>query len=115
MAGKYYGSIIFAEEQETSPGVWTEVLIQRQYYGDFLSNVRRWSTEDKVNDDLTINTRISIVEDAYIKDNFHKIRYAEYMGVWWKVTSVEPQYPRLILTLGGVANQDKPDPPVSSS
>ena len=32
------------------------------------------------------------------------MRYVEFMGAKWKISSVEVQYPRLILTVGGVYN-----------
>jgi hypothetical protein len=31
----------------------------------------------------------------------------EYMGTKWKVSNVEVKYPRLILSLGGVYNENK--------
>jgi hypothetical protein len=30
--------------------------------------------------------------------------YVEFMGTKWKITNVEVQYPRLILSVGGVYN-----------
>ena len=66
----------------------------------------------EVNDDLNINMTLSIVADPFAYQNFHQIKYAEYMGSKWKVSSIEVQYPRLILTLGGVYNGE--DGPGSS-
>lgn len=101
---KYFGTIGFAETIETTPGVWKEQIKTRQYYGDVIRNSRRLQTSDKVNDDITISNEISIVSDPYANENFHSIRYAEFMGVKWKVTTVEVNYPRLLLTLGGEYN-----------
>ena len=56
------------------------------------------------NDNLNINRQISIVADQFAYDNIGFIRYAEFMGSKWKVTSAEPQQPRIVLTLGGVYN-----------
>lgn len=33
------------------------------------------------------------------------MRYAEFGGVKWKVTDVKVQYPRLILTFGGIYHE----------
>lgn len=37
------------------------------------------------------------------------MRYIEFMGAKWKITNIEVQYPRLILTVGGVYNESTTD------
>lgn len=101
---KYYGSIGFANTVETKPGVWSEQITERKYFGDLLHNARRLEPAAKVNDDINIANKISIVADPYANDHFYSMRYAELMGTKWKITNVEVNYPRLILTLGGVFN-----------
>lgn len=103
---KWFGKIGFAETVETKPGVWTNQIETHEYYGDLIRNSRRLqTTADKVNDDINISNQLSIVADPYANENFHAMRYAEFMGTKWKITDVEVQYPRLILTLGGVWNE----------
>ena len=92
------------EVTETEPGVWTETIVPREYYGDLNRNIRHISSNDKVNEDISVNNELSIVSDPYAMENFYQMRYAEFMGVKWKVSSVEVRYPRLILSLGGVYN-----------
>lgn len=99
---KWFGKIGYAETEETSPGVWKEQIVEREYYGDLIRNTRRLQAADKVNDDINISNELSIVADPYAMSNFHSIRYAEFMGAKWKISSVEVSYPRLILTLGGL-------------
>ncbi len=99
---KFYGSIGFAETVETSPGVCTEQVTMRNYYGDVIRNTRALQTTDQVNDNVNVNNTISIVADPYANDHFHSMRYVIWQGTKWKVSSVEVQYPRLLLTLGGV-------------
>lgn len=101
---KWFGKIGYAETIETAPGVWEEQLTVREYYGDLTRNTRRLQTADKVNDDININNELSIVADPYAVDHFYSMRYAEFMGAKWKISNVEVQYPRLILSLGGVYN-----------
>lgn len=101
---RWYGTIGYAEVTETSPGVWTETIVPREYYGDLNRNIRHISSNDKVNEDISVNNELSIVSDPYALENFYQMRYAEFMGVKWKVSSVEVRYPRLILSLGGVYN-----------
>ena len=99
---KWFGMIGFAETVETAPGVWEEQLIKREYYGDLNRNTRRLQTAQQLNDDININNEISIISDPYANEHFHSIRYAEFMGTAWKVSNVEVQFPRLVLTLGGL-------------
>ena len=103
---KWYGKVGYIETKETSPGVWKPEVIERPYFGDVLRNSSRWSSSsDSTNDDLNINNQISIVADPFAYRNFHSIKYVEFMGAKWKVTSVDAnQRPRLILTIGGVYN-----------
>ena len=101
---KWYGKIGYGVTEETSPGVWTEEIVERQYYGDIIRNLRRLETSEQVNDNVSVSNEISIVSDPYAFENFHSIRWVEFMGSKWKVTSVEVQYPRLLLSLGGVYN-----------
>ena len=99
---KWFGKIGYAETEEISPGVWKEQIVEHEYYGDLVRNTRRLQTADKINDDIIVSNELSIISDPYANQNFHSIRYVEFMGSKWKVSSVEVSYPRLILTLGGL-------------
>jgi hypothetical protein len=101
---KFYGVIGYAETVETKPGVWKEQITERTYYGDLIRNTRRLQTTDQLNDNINVANEISIVADPFANENFHSMRYVEFMGAKWKITNVEVQYPRLILTIGGVYN-----------
>lgn len=101
---KFYGKIGFEESVETVPGVWEETITERNYYGEVVRNTRKLVASNHLNDDISINNEISIIADPYAKDHFHSMRYVEFLGTTWEVTSVEVQYPRLILSLGGVYN-----------
>lgn len=101
---KFYGPVGYAEETEESPGVKSEKIIERMYSGDFIRNTRQLTSSGQVNDDLNIANEISIVADPFATQNFYKMRYVGYMGVRWKISKVEVQYPRLILTIGGIYN-----------
>lgn len=105
---KYHGVIGFAEFVETSPDVWKEQIKECEYFGDLTRNQRKWESGEGLNDDLNIDNIISIVADPYARQNFHKIRYVTFMGSKWKVRSVNEQYPRLHLTIGGVYNDQTP-------
>ena len=101
---KFFGVIGFAEMVETAPGVHTEQITERSYYGDVIRNSRRLQATDQLNDDITVSIELSIVADPYVRNHFHTLRYAEYNNAKWKITNVTEQYPRLVLSLGGVYN-----------
>lgn len=108
--GKFYGVVGYAVTTETAPGVWTENITEHNYSGDVIKNTRRWQAGESLNDDLTINNLFSIVADPFAYQNFHAMRYIKWMGASWKITNIEVQRPRLLLTIGGVYNGPSPDP-----
>lgn len=101
---KFFGGIGYAITEETAPGVYRDKVVEREYFGDVLTNSVRWQSGSSANDDLLINNKISIVADPFAYEHHHCIRYVKVMGVEWKVTNVEILQPRLILTVGGVYN-----------
>lgn len=103
---KWYGIIGYATTVETEPGLWEEQITERTYFGEQYRNTRMLQSSTNVNDNINISNQISIIADPYANENFHSIRYAEFMGTKWKVSNIDVQYPRLILTLGGVWNEN---------
>lgn len=105
--GKFFGIVGFVKDQEDPehPGVILEVPTEKEYGGDIVRNIRRWQgVADHVNDDVSLDSQVSIFCDPFAFENFSHIRYVEMYGTLWKVNSVEPQYPRLLLSIGGVYN-----------
>ena len=102
---KFFGKIGYAETQQTSPGVWEEKITEREYFGDLIRNTRRLQSSGNLNDNIVVANDISIVADPFANQNFHAMRYVEFMGTKWKISNVEVQYPRLILTLGDKYNE----------
>lgn len=101
---KYFGSVGYAETTQTSPGVWEEVITERQYYGDILQVHRRLDNNQQVNDDISISNKISIVADPFALDNFMNIRYVTWLEKKWEVSDVDVETPRLVFSLGGLYN-----------
>lgn len=101
---KWYGKIGYAETVETEPGIWEDVFTERSYYGDLIRNTRRLQSSSSVNDDVVVSNQISIVADPYANEHIFAMRYIEFQGAKWKISDVEVQHPRLLLTLGGVYN-----------
>lgn len=102
---KFCGVIGYVVTKETEPGIYEEQVIENEYYGDMIRNTRRLREAAKVNDDIAISNQVSIIADPFANHHFHEMRYVVIMGVKWKITEVEVQYPRLILTIGGLYNE----------
>lgn len=101
---KFYGVIGFAETVETDPGIWEEKIVERNYSGDLIRNMRRLETSSSVNDNINITNEISIVADPYAEQNIYAMRYVAFEGSKWKISSVNVNYPRIELTIGGLYN-----------
>lgn len=107
---KFYGNVGYIGEMvEVEPGIWEPEMVEYPYFGDLTRNTSMFQTSGGINDNQNINTEISIVADAYAIQNFANIRYVEYMDEKWKVKSVAPNLPRLILSIGGVWNGESTD------
>lgn len=102
---KFYGAIGYMVEDKTSiVDVTVEKPVERMYKGDLVKNNRRLEESNELNDNVKIANQISILADPYALSHLHDMRYVRWMGVCWKVTLVDAQFPRLTLTLGGVYN-----------
>lgn len=108
---KYYGMIGFGITIETDPvnrpGVYEMVVEEHPYYGDVLSNNRRYERADGLNDDLNIRNEFSILADPFAIENFSAMRYLTWLGSKWKITDVKVDFPRMTLSVGGVWNEQE--------
>lgn len=108
---RFFGHVGYKESQEeTAPGVYEDVIVEREYYGDVIQDTRQLSEGEYLHDDLSVSNQITIVADAYAFDHFHAMRYVEWAGVLWAISNVEVRRPRLLLRLGEVYNGPTPGP-----
>lgn len=103
---RYYGKIGYWDTVEVKPGLFENQMIYKTYKGDVIRNYKRNQDGSKVNSDLSVNNLISIVADPYAREHFFKIKCVEWQGAVWKVSSVEVQWPRLNLELGGLLDEE---------
>ena len=106
---KWYGTIAFKEEVEEEPGVWVPKLVPYSYYGDILQLSWREQQGDKINADLTVSNKLSIVADQQLQQNFHKIAYVTFGGAKWTISNVTVNFPRLTLDLGPIYLEEEAD------
>lgn len=101
---RFCGMIGFVVTEETCPGVWSQSYQERKYYGDIFKSTRRWENGVSINDNLNVSNRVSIVADTYAWQHLGWMRYVTMMGAKWKITDIEVQRPRLVLSIGGLYN-----------
>ena len=101
---KWFGKVGYDTKVEIEPGIWKSKITEVEYFGDITSNRWRHQKSENVNDDVNISNVISIVADQFAYTNCSNMVYVEYMGIKWKITDVDIQPPRLILSMGGVYN-----------
>ena len=108
---KFSGKIGFwIKDVEIKPGVFQPQIIEKNYTGDVLRNIRRFqSVENQQNENLAVNNKLSIISDLYLQQNWGSIKYVSWNGVNWQVSSVDiGSFPRIVLELGGVYNGKTP-------
>ena len=100
---RFAGLVGYVTQEETAPGVWSPVENPKKMRGDV---IRQSSSQngDKVNNDITLSHRVSLLGDAYAFGNYYNIKWIEVDGAKWEVTSVEVKRPRLTVSLGGLWN-----------
>ena len=114
---RFYGRVGYGvsvqelDAEDKGTGVWVDDIVERSYYGDVIRNARNLREGENLNFDLSVQNSISILADAYANEHFFAIRYVEWAGVLWTVSSVEVQSPRLLLRLGEVYNGPTPGSP----
>jgi len=103
---KFSGDAGFAIEVESNrPGVYKEDIVERRVRGDVLNAGYNYTTDaSSTSDDTSIQNRLSIIMDAFLKEHLGDLRYITYMGVKWKISGFTINAPRIIINLGGIYN-----------
>lgn len=104
---RFYGLVGYGIPTEVEPGVYEDTIVTRPYYGDVLRDSSKLDSGAVITSDLSVVNSISIVADPYAYEHFYAIRYVEWSGAAWHVSSVEVRRPRLILRMGALYHGPK--------
>ena len=104
---KWHGKIGYIEYIEVEPGVYSDKITEKFYYGDVTVDRFKRQTSNEVNENINIANVFSIVADPFVFMNCSLMAYIEYMGVKWKITDIEIQSPRIFVTVGGIWNENQ--------
>lgn len=102
---RFSGLVGYVTQEESVPGVWTPVEKPRKMKGDIISQTANNTSSEYLNDNVTLNHRVSLIGDAYAFGNYFNIKWIKMDGHKWKVTNIEVKRPRIIVSLGGVWNE----------
>lgn len=97
----------FTEETDpvNRPNIWEKVVVEKTYKAEVIRNYKRIESSDKINDDFNISNQISILAPPFAHENLPNLTYIKFLNAKWKISGVDINYPRLILTLGGIYNE----------
>lgn len=99
---RYAGLVSYVTQTETRPGVWTDTVEKHFMKGDMLRKASSHQNGDKVNSDVTLNHRVSLIADDYALGKYFDMKRIELDGREWNITEIEVQRPRIIVTIGGL-------------
>lgn len=109
---RFSGSVGFATSVESLPGVWTESIVERTYFGTVVRNTRHQAEPSQnppvVHGDISLENSFSIIADAEAYEKFLQMRYVTWEGKRWTITAVQVERPRIILSVGGSWNGNTP-------
>lgn len=105
--GKLICNIGFGINQEVEPDIHDDDIIERQYRGEILRNARRFEQMDSLSGGVQINNQLSLLGDSFLFEHLTDIRYVTHRNQRWTAT-IEEQYPRITVTLGGLYNGQTP-------
>jgi hypothetical protein len=94
------GKLGFGRNVQTAPGVWDDVITERDYVGDVIQRTEVLAQSDTVLPQYRTTTSISVLSGGVDKQNYSDLRYVTYAGVHWKIASAVLQWPRVVIYIG---------------
>lgn len=103
---KFVGEIGFSQDPCDVPdsGIIVPEIKEIKYHGDIMNATYKWSDNSKVNEDLNISNKFSVVANSFAINNIGRMLYVKWNGVKWKIITAELAFPRIILYVGGLYN-----------
>lgn len=106
---RYAGKIGFGYSEEVEPGVWENVIVARQYKGDMIWTKRQVDQGDDIIETVRVNNALSVLIDSYMDEHLYDVKYIEWRGKLWTVSSIEILHPRVTMYIGGRYNGPTPE------
>ena len=90
---------------ETQPGIWSDEITEKKYYGSIIKDNRKMDNTGVINSGISINNNISIISNKFMLDNMAHMIYITLFNSKWVINSIEVISPRIIITIGGAYNE----------
>lgn len=91
---------------EIESGVYEPTVVVKSIKGTVISNYYQHQNSDKSTiDNVRITNQLSIVANQFLNEHIANLVYIEFQGVKWKVESFDIRPPRVVVSLGGVYNE----------
>ena len=101
---KWAGKIGFAETVKGDDDITRTTITERSFKGDVLQDHRNWDDSERINGNIIISNRISVIAKDYMLTHLQYMRYVTWQGAKWRIKSISVAYPRVILLLGELYN-----------
>lgn len=94
------------DDMEVEPGVYEPQVVVKTIKGAVIVNGYQHQNSDKSTiDNVRITNQLSIVANQFLNKHIANLIYIEFQGVKWKVESFDIRPPRVVVSLGGVYNE----------
>lgn len=112
---KFTGTlVVIYDYQDDGTGVYKPVTKSHPIAGDLLQQYVKTDSGEKINDDLSISNRFSILASpsliSFISEGASKpitSMYINYYGVNLKITNIQISPPRVIFTTGPILQNEQ--------
>jgi hypothetical protein len=103
---KFVGEIGFSLDSSEVPdsGIVVPEITEIKYHGDIMNATYKWNDNSKINEDLNISNKFSVVANSFAIENIGRMLYVKWNGVKWKIITAELAFPRITLYVGGLYN-----------
>lgn len=96
------------DDVETEHGVYEPIVVVKAIKGSVVINHYQHQNSDKSTiDNVRITNQLSIVANQFLNEHISNLMYIEFQGVKWKVESFDIRPPRVVVSLGGVYNEQQ--------
>ena len=108
---KYAGKVGFVKLEKTKYDTFEEVVTEVSLTGDILQSGFNYKIRPYETDEPIPNVRVSLKSTSYLQSNLQYMRYLILDGSPYKIETLSNQRPRVVVTLGGVYNGNRPSNP----
>lgn len=97
---RWSGKLGYSEQTETSPGVWENVITEREALGQVKQRTEVLNPSDTVLPRYETSTSISVLSQGTDKIDYSNLAYVTYKGKNWVPRNIVEDFPRMTIFIG---------------